>query len=51
MTFQYFIALVIVGFTFNFCMIALIDGVVGIFQNATGGRNIKVVIKNDGTNY
>ena len=51
MTFQYFIGIVIVTFTLNFTVMALLDGVIGIFLNATGGKNIKVVVKNDGFNY
>jgi hypothetical protein len=51
MTFQYFIALIVITFAFDFFIVALLDGVVGIFLNTTGAKNLKVVIKNDGMNY
>ncbi len=51
MTFQYFIGAIIVTFVLNFCIVALVDGVVGIFLNVTGSKWLKVVVKNDGLNY
>lgn len=51
MTFQYFIGLLIVAFALNFVIVALLDGVIGIFLYTTGSKWLKVVIKNDGLNY
>ena len=51
MTFQYFIGLIIVSFALNFFIVALLDGVVGIFHDSIGGKHIKVVVKNNGFNY
>jgi hypothetical protein len=51
MTFQYFIALIIIAFTLDFIIVALIDGVVGVFLGITGDKWIKVVVKNDGFNH
>ncbi len=51
MTFQYFIGAIVVTFALNFFIVVLLDGVVGMFVHAVGGRSIKVVVKNDGLNY
>jgi hypothetical protein len=51
MTFQYFISAIIVTFAFDFFVVVLLDGVMGIFLNVTGSKWLKVVIKNDGLNY
>lgn len=51
MTFQYFIALILITFTLDFCIVALIEGVVGMFLGITGDKWIKVVVKNDGFNH
>jgi len=51
MTFQYFIGLILVTFALNFCIVALVDGVVRIFLGITGDKWIKVVVKNDGFNH
>ena len=46
MTFEYFLALVLVTFVLDFFIVALVDGVVGIFLGITGSKWIKVVIRN-----
>jgi hypothetical protein len=51
MTFQYFIGAIIVMFVLDFCVVALIDGVVGMFLGITGDKWIRVVVKNDGFNH
>ncbi len=51
MTFQYFIALILITLTLDFCIVALIEGVVGMFLGITGDKWIKVVVKNDGFNH
>ena len=51
MTFQYFIALIVVTLTLDFLIVALVDGVAGIFLGITGDKWIKVVVKNDGFNH
>ena len=45
MTFQYFIALIIVTLTLDFLIVALLDGVLGMFYRPVGDRYVKVVIK------
>ena len=51
MTFQYFIGVILVTFALDFCIVALIEGVVGMFLGVTGDKWIKVVVKNDGFNH
>jgi hypothetical protein len=51
MTFQYFIGLIIVTFALDFFIVALLDGVVGVFLHSIGVKHIKVVVRNTGYNY
>jgi hypothetical protein len=45
MTFQYFIGLIIVTFALDFAIVALLDGVIGMFYRPVGDRYVKVIIK------
>ena len=46
MTFQYFIGLILVTFSLDFLIVALIDGVLGLFLDTTGNKWIKVIVRN-----
>ena len=46
MTFQYFIGALLLTLVLDFCIVALIDGVVGIFLDITGSKWIKVIVRN-----
>ena len=45
MTFQYFISLIVITFALDFAIVALLDGVLGMFYRPVGDRYIKVVVK------
>ena len=51
MTFQYFIGTILFAFAMNFCVVVALDGIFGLFYRPIGDRYLKVVLKNDGTNY
>ncbi len=45
MTFQYFIALIIITLVLDFAIVALLDGVIGMFYRPGGDKYVKVIIK------
>ena len=45
MTFQYFISLVVITLALDFVIVALLDGVLGMFYRSVGDRYVKVVVK------
>ena len=51
MTFTYFIGLIIVSAMLNFCIVTMLDGILGLFYRQTGDKYVKVIVKNDGFNY
>jgi hypothetical protein len=51
MTFQYFIGTIIFAFMLNFCLTALLEGLLSLFYRPIGDRYLKVLVKNDGLNY
>jgi hypothetical protein len=51
MTFQYFIGTIVFAFMLDFVVVVALDGMFGLFYRPIGDRYLKVVLKNDGTNY
>ncbi len=51
MTFESFIGTIIFAFAINFSVVAAFDGIFGLFYRSIGNRYLKVVVKNDGTNF
>ena len=45
MTFTYFIGLILAVMVLNFCVWAMLDGILGLFYRPVGDRYLKVVVK------